>query len=552
MILTNFLKENQSKLKLTKKLIVRDLDETEKNVFVAYVDEGKNSFDVQLILDSKNSIKKTQCDCENNNPCIHIIALVNFISGNNTQKITLKKEVKRKLTVTDQILETITNDDLRVWISEILNKNKEVAFLFKNNFSKTTPILDKESVQKIILDCLFSVIGKRRTIESNEVKKIVDALNISLKPVLTESLTTQINKEKYELIKIIIVELEAINYDYYISSIKITRYIETIYGDLIKSLFNIKDFEIWKNCIEFYFELLFDEKTNDNDIQLCKQIYDNATINDLYKSTIAKFLEQRIDDIYKKTQQNFFNISFSLEKFLLKIIVENNLFDKHFDIFRPRRFQNEYNLFLIQKLVEIDKMELVEKFCNEQIIGNSNQHYDIPYVNILLDVYRKNNDEDKLAKLLSIYGKYSFNIENYIFIKNKLQIEDFKKYRQAVLTNSKNSYQNGNEKAFDFYFEVKKIDGNVSGLLDMLENCRNLNFVNKYKEIAVKLDEVKFVKIVCNYFISFNYDPNIILKISDFVCDTIDKSKLQFYLKSFRGYSQNKIYKAIEENLNKK
>ncbi|WP_432671896.1 hypothetical protein [Flavobacterium sp. SM2513] len=52
MTLTTFLKEHQAKLKTTQKLVVRDLDETSKNVFVAYVDENAKSYDVQLILDS--------------------------------------------------------------------------------------------------------------------------------------------------------------------------------------------------------------------------------------------------------------------------------------------------------------------------------------------------------------------------------------------------------------------------------------------------------------------------------------------------------------------
>lgn len=220
MTLSAFLKEHQSKLKTTQKLVVRDLDETSKNVFVAYVDENSNSYDVQMILDSKKNIKETNCDCENGGTCNHIIALAQFLAENKKEKTATKKPVKRKLSEIDQVLETVDNDTLRLWLSETLNKNKELAFVFKNNFAPQTIEIDASFIKKTINDSITSIIGRRKTIETNEVKKIVDVLSISLKPAF-DFIFAKVSKENHELFTTLITEIEGINYEYYTSSSRI-------------------------------------------------------------------------------------------------------------------------------------------------------------------------------------------------------------------------------------------------------------------------------------------------------------------------------------------
>jgi hypothetical protein len=166
-----FLKEHKSKAKAAQKLKVRDLDEIEKNQFVAYVDDNNKSYDVQIFFDAKKNIKNTECDCENNGICIHIVALANFLADNKKEGTVIKKTIKKKLTEIDEILETLNNDDLRLWLSETLNKNKELAFTFKIKFGVKNIIINETQIKQIIKESISSVIGKRRTVQTNEVKR---------------------------------------------------------------------------------------------------------------------------------------------------------------------------------------------------------------------------------------------------------------------------------------------------------------------------------------------------------------------------------------------
>ena len=117
------------------------------------------------------------------------------------------------------------------------------------------------------------------------------------------------------------------------------------------------------------------------------------------------------------------------------------------------------------------------------------------------------------------------------------------------MTNARNSYQRGNLKAFDFYFEIKKLDGKTSDLFEMLQNSRNVEIIDKYKETVIKIDEAKFIETLCKF--SFLYSPNeeTILNIVNYVCKTINKEKLRLYLKNITLHYKNRFYFYIEKNI---
>lgn len=550
MTLSNFFKENKNKLKQAQKLKVRDIDKIEKNTYVAYVDEANESYDVQIEFDAKKNIKTTQCDCATGGVCIHIVALALFISENKTEKTIVKKGINKKLSETDQILETIDNDTLRIWVSEILNNNKEIAFLFKNKFSTQQISFDKNYLKKNINESIASIIGKRRTIETNEVKKIVDALTVSLKPILDYVYTIPITEKKYEIYTTLLSEIESINYNYYITSIKFTRFIETIENNLLKALFNIRDIEVWTKSIMYYFSCLFKNEISSIDLELCKKIYAFSTTNEMQKKIIANYIVENVNQIYTKSGLEYFNFSYEMEVFFFKVYTENNLFENNYLKFRPRHYRNEYNIDLIKQLLAINKTEFAEKYCIEQININVKKDYDMPYVDFLITIYKKKEDIKKLVNLLSIYGKYLYDIEYYNLIKENCTIQDFKKYRLAVMPNARNQYQKGNIKAFDFYFEIKKQDNKVADLFEMFKNCYNLTMIDKYKEIALQIDEEKFILTLSSFSFFYSQNQEILDNIVNFTVKKIDKKKLQCYLKNIPRYNFNRIILKIQEKIN--
>ncbi|WP_298143923.1 SWIM zinc finger family protein [Flavobacterium sp.] len=548
MTLNKFLEEYKNKLKLAKKLIVRDLDQTDKDTFVAYVDENKDSFDVQIVFDSKKNIMETNCDCENGGICNHIIALAYFLSEEKTEKVTIKKTPKKKLTEIELVLETVSNDDLRLWLAELLKKNKEIAFIFKNEFDLKSAVIDEATIKKTIQDCISSVIGKRRRIETNELKKVTDSLQIALKPIEDFIFSTAIDGSKYKLVQARTNELVDFKRRYYISSPRVTKLIENIYNNLLLALFNIKDFEVWQTSMEFYYSLLFNNEMYTSDIELCRRIYENSKSNEIQKNAIARFVEQKFNAAHNDAQTDYLGFNDELENLFLNIFLDNDLFAKHYSKFRPRRYHNDYNCTLIAALIKCGQFDKAEEYCIEQINRNVNESYDMPYVNFLIGIYEKKNDVQKLASLLINYGKYIYDIEKYHFIKANASPEKFKKYRQSVLSNARYALQNGNVQAFEFYYDIKKLDGKSSELLQLLKSCSHIEIIDKYKEVALKIDAPRFVKDVCTTTLFYGRNEECITNIATYIYNSVDRKKLKFYFSSLPIYGgRNMIFRTIEK-----
>lgn len=549
MTLSKLLEENKNKLKTAKKLTVRDLDQTDEDTFVAYVDENKDSFDVQIVFDSEKNVKETNCDCEYGGICNHIIALAHFLAEKKTEKVIVKKTPKRKLTEIELVLETVSNDDLRLWLAELLKKNKEIAFIFKNEFELKASVIDEATIKKTIQDCIFSVVGKRRKIETNELKKITDALQLALKPIEDFIFSTVIDESKYKLVKALTTEIVDFRRRYYISSPRITKLIENIYNNLVLSLFKISDFDVWQTSMQFYFSLLFEQEMYTTDIELCQSIYEHSKSNEIQKNAIARFVAQQVNAIHVKAQTDYFGFNYELEKLFFRIFIDNNLFDENYSKFRPRSYQNDYNCALIGALIKCRQFEKAEEYCIEQINRNVNENYNIPYVKFLIGIYEERNDVQKLTSLLSSHGKHIYEIEKYLFMQANAPAEAFKKYRVAILNKARYAIQNGSTQAFDFYFEVKKLDGKTFDLLELLRTSYHSGIIDKYKETALQLSESKFVKDVCSMSFYYSTNESDFTNIATYIYNHVERNKLKVYLSSVSAYYRNDVFRIVEQLL---
>src|SRR5690606_6691191 len=76
---------------------VRECDETERGHFIAYVDEGKDTFDVTVQLDEEQQFVAQNCDCKSTRKiCQHKAALMLHLAGRTETKSKTVKKVKAK------------------------------------------------------------------------------------------------------------------------------------------------------------------------------------------------------------------------------------------------------------------------------------------------------------------------------------------------------------------------------------------------------------------------------------------------------------------------
>jgi hypothetical protein len=148
-------------LKLAEKNIVRECDEIEKGRYVAYVDEGEDSYDVSLTILKNGEIKMAECDCKNNKIfCRHKTALLLFITGAKKEKKPAK--VKAKANKSDALLEDTALHELKDWVKNLLLKNPDIELAFVHHFSAKNHLFTAEEIEKLTNDAVKAVVKNKK------------------------------------------------------------------------------------------------------------------------------------------------------------------------------------------------------------------------------------------------------------------------------------------------------------------------------------------------------------------------------------------------------
>jgi SAM-dependent MidA family methyltransferase len=157
------LKENLSlaKLKASEKVKLREIEEESTNHFVAFADEGTDSFDIKIILDPEGNIVENECDCTTNGWCEHKIALLQHISK--SKNTTTKRTPKQKApTEIETLVDSVSTLELNNWIKLYLKKNKDTFMDFKLQFSPQKTDFTAAEIESKVQETIGSVIGKRK------------------------------------------------------------------------------------------------------------------------------------------------------------------------------------------------------------------------------------------------------------------------------------------------------------------------------------------------------------------------------------------------------
>lgn len=484
-----------------KKLLARDIEIISPNNFVAYVDDGIACYDVAIEFENEK-IKTVTCDCEKGVTfCVHKIALLNFIKNNKPEKAIVDKKKKSESEIILQDLDELT---LRVWVQELFKKNKDFELLFVSEFSKAELIFDKKEIKNIIDKAIKSVIKNKRYIDATELKRIIEVLDISLKPILKFCKDAIASPETNELLLYIYSELLEFNYEKYISSVKLLRFIEKIYKDINLFVHNIKDKEQWESIVEETIHFIFYKKQlYEMEMDIVYHLYDS-----IEQKERKHYFAGIIFDLFIISCNKNERYVKKINMFFLKVFSENDLFKTIYDHFQPMYYENDYNILLLEKLLEIEKYEQAEKIALEQIDRNSNDKYNVGYFQVLKSIYEITKDEKKLALLQMKTIFYEFTIENYISIEKHCEESAFKIFRTKLLAAFKRNF-NENPKYVKAYFEIFYHDKKYKQMIENISENTSYELIYAYKDELFTFDKLSFLLALTtiernSYFSSFS------------------------------------------------
>ena len=488
----------QKKAKATK---VRECDEVDKNCFVAYVDDGTETFDVTIKIGKGKVVEKHDCDCGGTIPfCKHKIALLQHIEADPKPEKKVKKVAK--LSPTALLLESADTEKLKLWVLELIKKNKDIELSFVHHFSEEKKKYTPEEIWAISLEAVKAVIGRRKNIESGEVKKIVDVWTTIHSPIIDDYLADVSDKSAFVNFNAIIDIVLSQQMGYAVSSNKFMKYIESLLLKIIEPINKVVYEPSWEMAVGHFNKKIF---SGDREI---KKLYLNfltslLTISSDERKAKLSFAMLEQFKIYvsgEKYQLVDYNLT------MLSIAESNDLFSQYHTCFKPLYFQNDYNIKLINILIEHDYYELAEQFCKEQINNNSNNKFDYSYFILLKKIYTSTMDDKKLAYVYSVMFNLTYDFNEYNFILEHIQGEENKKkWMKSVRHNALMDAKSNNKKAMNFYFELLNSEKEFKKMLDTLTNFRSYELILKFFEPMYQANKKSFLEAIIMKSYSYSF-----------------------------------------------
>ncbi|MBC7640718.1 MAG: hypothetical protein H7174_00010 [Flavobacterium sp.] len=539
-----------TKIKQSSKIVIRDVDEISKNNFVAYADDKSESYDVALEIDENDNVIDDDCDCEIKGLCTHRIAFMIYLL---TRKSTTKSVRAKKQSPTEILVNNLETNALKIWINDLLKKNKDIELLFVNKFTINTLEYTKPIVKNLIQNSIKSIIKTRKNIETNELKKVVDLLEVTLKPVFEFCLNELTNLAKFEIILFTFEELMEFDNKIYSSSIKVTRFIEKLSKQVIDSFSNQNDDLKWQKITDLHFELILNDKLNI--LTICnfkhiKLLY-NSTLNNEFRK---KYFAEKTKNFALGLHTQKLKFDSGVSYFILNVMYDNDLFEQNYNVFQAYKYENEYNLSLIDKLITIKKIKEAEEMALSQNANNYYIDYNLPYWQRLKSIYINQNHNIKLANILIETVPIEMNFDDYLLVKKEMPENEFKQYRSNLLGRVKRTFH-ANKNAPIFYFQLLAQENNYKKMLDTISEYTDYDLVYEYKTELYNLDKNLFLKQMAliqsnDYFRTKEYNSEYRDKLINWIIDNYDNNNIQHLLKTYLNRIDSQFLELLATKVN--
>jgi len=273
---------------------------------------------------------------------------------------------------------------------------------------------------------------------------------------------------------------------------RLGKYQEKLLSSILNPLVQLKDEVLWDLVTERFVYSMVGEP-------YYLRIYYLNFLSQLYqicsperKKRLAFMLITQYMQL--ETQSYYDSTKYTIAVF--NIVADSGLFPDHYMLFAPIRFQYQYNLTLIELLMEIEMYALAEKYCLEQIDANSNAQYNEGYLAYLRAIYELQKDDKKLADVLMAGFSYDYDFDNYLFIETVIgKGEELIKWRNQLIAKARRE-AGQNIYAVLFAFQILEHEKKYAKMFDYLDECVNYEVMARFGEIMAANNLEKFFKIV--------------------------------------------------------
>jgi len=474
--LTNF-QTVISKPQLTKasRLAVRECDEVSKGEFVAYVDEGDESYDVKLKFNTKAELKEHACDCGKRSPfCLHKTALLLHLTKGTAKTKTGVKRA-RKMSKTEALLKDIEHDALIAWLANLLGKNKEVELSFLHHFTVTEKEYDPPEVERVTNEAIKAVVKSKWDIDRTSIKQLIALWTTIHEPIVKAYLANVTNKTSFLNFHTILECCIRFNLERGHSKL-IEKYVSGLLKQSSDFVHELENEDAWFTATNHFVKLL----TQDLDhVRMHYLLYLQDLIERASPGRSSRLVKTLVEE-YKSNRKQLY----SAENYTISIFnlaKQYNLPADYQDIFRPLTWRNKYNEDLIRLLIRDKHIRLAEKHCLQQIRANVQHDYNLPYLSLLKELYIEEENEEGLARIIPQLFPLSFDFTDYQYLASYMSDAQKKTWRATALSKARN-IQHRSPAAEEFCFLLSDSEGTYKKMIDYIQAPVPYHLVARYME----------------------------------------------------------------------
>lgn len=531
---------SKQKISKAKKLRIRELEETEKDHFVCFVDDEAVSYDVAMVLDPKSEITGYSCECGSNDFCLHLLAMGMSISESRQVKANSQRGTGKKVSGAETAMEHVDPEELKTWLLGFFKKNKDAEMQFMLSFGEKKEEFSDAEISDLIKNTVASVAGKRKSLTAPEVKKLVYVLEKALQPVEEYLMQHHDKKESIKKYLNLSDEIAAHKLRISMAGTRLDNFQQKLRERFVMHINAVKDSGLWEELAADNWSYFLETENVLTSVfyKFIMEMYHSGSPDQ--KRYIAELVRNKI----RRWMKNGSTLNTDIKEDLLEIISENGFFTELEKFFATEKYQNSYNVKVINEILKTDP-EKAEKTCKKIIDSNSNEKYNSAYYHILEKIY---GETGNLADLAYIKRKQFLEMpffEDYVFIaENDTDAHEFSVFRSQVLSWLKNSLFEYPEMA-DLYFAIMDYEKKYKKMLDAIDSHTPTAVINTYAEKLYSTDKYKFLMAVRSRseWNSTEEDEEV---LAGFLASRYDAAQLEdSFERKYYGFGSDRFSKMV-------
>lgn len=475
---------------------IRELEEVQHNKFIAFVDDGAESYDVCLELDANFAIILHTCDCGSDEVfCSHKAAVAVQLKdrGKSVANSVAKKIRAKKIDPLRSMIDDIHPDQIKDWVYELIKSNKEFHQVFKNRFEKNSISLAEKDIEEKHKEVFKAILKTAKYYDASQLQKILQLLSPFHQSVLQEVfLQEQISLLPLANILSILVELHERARK---KTERLHKYHLEFLGNINTTIDQLPQQKLIALCENYFLEL----KTNDIDklLRFSDQIFKKYL--SLSTELTLKHIPIYIDIINKSNDR--LQIQNTINE-----LKQAGLINDYIHMFSMGHSMSA-NELIVATLVECGFILEAERLALD-LLAKYPYYTNYGIRKQLVDIYTLNKDVAKKLSQVEHTVMTNFSYEEFAFVKTHMSKEAFSEFEKRF--NRMIGQYKGNELFATFYMKKYRADENWKKMYDLIAEAYPLKVYEPYLDELYEYDKAKLFTKLEDLMFRYHYRDSTI------------------------------------------